>query len=65
MLYYYYKIKKYDYKKKRLINKRFTYISTHELVIDYMYCTAREGLFKPILLKAIFDNEELIYSYKK
>ena len=61
MLYYYYKIKKYDYKKKHWINKRSTYISTCELVLDHTYCTAREGLFKPIFLKAIFDNEELIY----
>lgn len=61
MKHYYYQIEVYNFKRNRWVKKRDLYHTIHELTLDHEHGGSRFGLFRPVKLKAIFENDECIY----
>lgn len=62
MKHYYYRYKQYDRKRKRWVTRRGSYAATHELVIGHEYVsTGSYGLFIPVKLELICEDDELVY----
>ena len=56
MKHYYYQFEVYDDKRKRWVKKHGC-----GLIIGREYANGRYGIFRPIKLKAIYDNDILVY----
>lgn len=62
---YYYQIAVYDHKRKRWIKKHGCGIFNNELIIGHEYEVVRYGIIRPIKLKAIYDDGDLIYENER
>lgn len=61
MKHYYYRFEVFDDKRKRWVKKHGCGIFNSELIVGREYANGRYGIFRPIKLKAIYDNDILVY----